>query len=196
LMTPVFSRASLESPLEIARRAVNDVVERINGNATHLVQPVKELREAQRDLLPPVVRVQAALHPWVAYGVMPLFALANAGVSLGGVDLGDSSSLTVMLGVLLALVLGKPIGVMLSTWLLVRLGWCTLPEGMNWSWVALIGCLAGIGFTMSIFIASLAFSDAGLLSAAKLGVLLASAIAATVGLAIGALVVRRARARG
>lgn len=196
LMTPVFSRASLESPLEIARRAVNDVVERINGNATHLMQPVKELREAQRDLLPPVVRVQAALHPWVAYGVMPLFALANAGVSLGGVDLGDSSSLTVMLGVLLALVLGKPIGVMLSTWLLVRLGWCTLPEGMNWSWVALIGCLAGIGFTMSIFIASLAFSDAGLLSAAKLGVLLASAIAATVGLAIGALVVRRARARG
>ncbi|MGY4531991.1 NhaA family Na+:H+ antiporter [Pseudomonas sp. TE3786] len=191
LMTPVVSRASLESPLEMARRALS----RIHGDTPALVQPVRELRDAQRELLPPVVRVQAALHPWVAYGVMPLFALANAGVSLGGVDLGDASAVTVMLGVLFALVIGKPVGVMLSTWLLVRLGWCSLPEGMNWSWVALIGCLAGIGFTMSIFIASLAFADPGLLSAAKLGVLLASAIAATIGLLLGAIVVRRARAR-
>ncbi len=193
LMTPVFSRPDTERPLDSALRAVNTVAERADGDAHHLLHPVKQLRTAQRELLPPVIRVQASLHPWVAYGVMPLFALANAGVSLGGVDLGDSGSLTVMLGVLFALVIGKPIGVMFSTWLLVRLGWCTLPAGMTWAWLALVGCLAGIGFTMSIFIASLAFTDAGLLSAAKLGVLLASAIAATVGLVIGAIVVRRSR---
>lgn len=196
LMTPVFSRPSADSPLELARVAVNDVIARVNGDAADpqaLVHPVRQLRGAQRELLPPVVRVQTALHPWVAYGIMPLFALANAGVSLGGVNLQDAPSLSVMLGVLVALVVGKPIGVMLSTWLMVRLGWCKLPEGMNWSWVALIGVLAGIGFTMSIFIAGLAFTDAGLLSAAKLGVLVASATAATLGLIVGAIVVKRAR---
>lgn len=196
LMTPVFSRPSADSPLELARVAVNDVIARVNGDAADpqaLVRPVRQLRGAQRELLPPVVRVQTALHPWVAYGIMPLFALANAGVSLDGVNLHEASSLSVMLGVLVALVVGKPIGVMLSTWLMVRLGWGKLPDEMNWSWVALIGVLAGIGFTMSIFIAGLAFTDAGLLSAAKLGVLLASATAATLGLVVGALVVKRAR---
>ncbi len=196
LMTPVFSRPDTERPLERAMHALNKLAKQTGGanSDTHdLLQPVKQLRSAQRELLPPVIRVQAALHPWVAYGVMPLFALANAGVSLGGVDLNDSGSLTVMLGVMVALVVGKPIGVMLSTWLLVRLGWCELPPGMTWTWLGLVGCLAGIGFTMSIFIASLAFTDAGLLGAAKLGVLLASATAAVLGLLIGGFVVRRLR---
>ena len=193
LMTPVFSRPDTEGPLDKALHALNTLTHRDEADNGEVLHSVKELRTAQRDLLPPVIRVQAALHPWVAYGVMPLFALANAGVSLGGVDLNDSASLTVMLGVLVALVIGKPIGVMASTWLLVRLGWCTLPPGMTWAWLGLIGCLAGIGFTMSIFIASLAFADEGMLSAAKLGVLLASATAATVGLIIGAIIVRRAR---
>jgi len=194
LMTPVFSRPDTEGPLDKARGALHNLTHRAEEDTGEVLHSVKQLRTAQRELLPPVIRVQAALHPWVAYGVMPLFALANAGVSLGGVDLNNSASLTVMFGVLCALVIGKPIGVMFSTWLLVRLGWCVLPPGMTWSWLGLIGCLAGIGFTMSIFIASLAFTDEGLLSAAKLGVLLASAIAATLGLVIGAIVVRRAKA--
>ncbi len=197
LMTPVFSRPDTERPLDRAMRALNRLSQHENDanstDAHDLLKPVQQLRSAQRELLPPVIRVQAALHPWVAYGVMPLFALANAGVSLGGVDLSDTGSLTVMFGVMLALVVGKPIGVMLSTWLLVRAGWCELPPGMTWTWLGLVGCLAGIGFTMSIFIASLAFTDAGLLGAAKLGVLLASATAAVLGLAIGGLIVRRLR---
>ncbi|MBU7574793.1 MAG: Na+/H+ antiporter NhaA [Hydrogenophaga sp.] len=141
----------------------------------------------------PVIRVQMALHPWVAYGVMPLFALANAGVTLDGVDLGTGSAQTVTLGVVLALVLGKPLGVVGASWLAVRLGLCQLPGGVTWSGVGLVGLLAGIGFTMSIFIATLAFDDAQLLGAAKLGVLLASLLAAVLGLSWGFLQAWRAR---
>lgn len=143
----------------------------------------------------PVIRVQMALHPWVAYGVMPLFALANAGVTLDGVDLGTGSAQAVTLGVVLALVLGKPLGVLGASWLAVRLGLCQLPSGVTWSGVGLVGLLAGIGFTMSIFIATLAFDDAHLLGAAKLGVLLASLLAAVLGLSWGFLQAWRARQR-
>ncbi|SFX62903.1 MULTISPECIES: Na+/H+ antiporter NhaA [Azotobacter] len=197
LMTPVFPARSVESPIETATCAIKDFVERVqhgSEDAHRLMQPVKRLRHAQRELLPPVVRVQMALHPWVAYAVMPLFALANAGVNLDGVDPGNGGSSSVVLGVSLALIVGKPLGIMLSSWILVRLGWCRLPEGMNWSWMWLIGCLAGIGFTMSIFIATLAFDDASLLSAAKLGVLLASGLAGAIGLVLGRILVLRARA--
>src|SRR5690606_14846312 len=157
-----------------------------------LIEPLKQLRTAQRELLPPVVRVQIALHPWVAYGVMPLFALANAGVSLEGIDLATAASRNVVLGVALALVLGKPIGIFLGSWLAVRIGWCHLPAGMSWRGVLLVGCLGGIGFTMSIFIANLAFRDEQLLLAAKSGVLLASLAAGIIGLCLGSLCVRRA----
>ncbi|WP_251701884.1 Na+/H+ antiporter NhaA [Metapseudomonas boanensis] len=198
LMTPVLPVRNNERPLDLAARAINDFAEKEqnhSGDAHQLMAPVKQLRHAQRELLPPVVRVQLALHPWVAYGVMPLFALANAGVSLDGVDLAGGGAMTVMLGVALALVLGKPLGILLCSWLLVRLGWCRLPEGMTWSWMWLIGLLAGIGFTMSIFIANLAFAEASLLSAAKLGVLIASVIAGVIGLGFGRALSRRATAR-
>lgn len=96
----------------------------------------------------PVVRVQMALHPWVAYIVMPLFALANAGVSLKGIELSVGGAPLVMLGVALALVVGKPLGVIVTTWLMVKLGWCRLPPGVSWAGVCLIGLQAGIGFTI------------------------------------------------
>jgi NhaA family Na+:H+ antiporter len=148
---------------------------------------------AHREILPPVVRVQTALHPWVAYGIMPLFALANAGVSLGGVDLLAGEARLVALGVGFALIAGKPIGVVGATWLAVRMGWCRLAPGISWGGVYLVGLLAGIGFTMSIFIAMLAFSDERLLNAAKLGVLLGSLVAAMLGLGWGAAYVHRQR---
>src|SRR3546814_17889366 len=123
---------------------------------------------------------------------MPLFALANAGVSLDGVDLSAGGSQWVMTGVAIALIAGKPLGVISTTWLLVRLGWCRLPSGITWSGVVLIGLLAGVGFTMSIFIAMLAFADnANLLGAAKLGVLVGSFATALLGLGWGVVVARR-----
>ncbi|MCW5620571.1 MAG: Na+/H+ antiporter NhaA [Burkholderiales bacterium] len=194
LMTPVLPGRTRERPLDMASRAVDDLCARAadpDPAPGHLITPLRKLRRAQRELTPPVTRVQMALHPWVAYGVMPLFALANAGVSLSGVDLAASGAQAVMLGVLLALVIGKPLGIIITSWLVVRLGWCRLPPGVSWAGIGVIGLLAGIGFTMSIFIAMLAFRDANLLSAAKLGVLLASLAAATIGLAWGKLYARR-----
>jgi NhaA family Na+:H+ antiporter len=135
----------------------------------------------------PVVRVEAMLHPWVAFGVMPLFALANAGVSLQGVDLSAAAPLAVGAGIVSGLVLGKPIGIVLAAIAAVRLQWCALPEGVRWIHMVLIGLLGGIGFTMSIFIANLAFDDPALLAAAKFAVLVASALAATLGLLLGRL---------
>lgn len=111
--------------------------------------------------MPPVTRVQGSLHPWVAYGIMPVFALANAGVSLSGIDLSAAGPYWVMIAVAAALVVGKPLGIVLVSWLMVRLGWCALPAGVTWRSITLIGLLAGIGFTMSIFIANLAFADPG-----------------------------------
>ncbi|MGY3487223.1 Na+/H+ antiporter NhaA [Bradyrhizobium sp. USDA 4011] len=129
-----------------------------------------------------------ALHPWVAYGVMPIFALANAGVSIADTDL-PASGLLVKMGTALALVIGKPLGVI--TWIAVRSGLCRLAPGVSWGGVFLVGLLAGIGFTMSIFISMLAFSNEGLLRPAKMGVLLGSVLAATLGLGWGAFYVRR-----
>ncbi|KAA0892987.1 Na+/H+ antiporter NhaA [Pusillimonas sp. ANT_WB101] len=198
LMTPVVPRHTRERPLDMLRGAVSGLSKQdespTNTSPEEIAQPLKALRKAQRELLAPVTRVQMALHPWVAYGVMPLFALANAGVTLDGFDLGSGAAQSVMAGIIIALVFGKPVGLMAASWLAVRLGLCSLPPGVTWPGMMLVGMLAGIGFTMSIFIANLAFDDATLLGAAKLAVLIASTIAAVAGLAWGMVFTRRAAA--
>jgi NhaA family Na+:H+ antiporter len=192
LMTPVRPIPMREQPLEVVSRVAKELrsSDAVSAKDPHRLElPLRQLRVAHREILPPVVRVQTALHPWVAYGIMPLFALANAGVSLTGVDLsaGGGGAQFVMLGVGLALVAGKPIGVIGATWLAVRLGWCRLAPGVSLGGVCLVGLLAGIGFTMSIFIAMLAFTDERLLNGAKLGVLSGSLVAALLGLGWGAI---------
>jgi Na+:H+ antiporter, NhaA family len=161
----------------------------LSGVLLGLMTPVLPMRAGEAEA--PVTRVAAALHPWVAYIVMPLFALANAGVSMDGLDLTAGNAHLVLAGVMLALVAGKPLGVVSVSWLMVRAGWCRLPPGVSWSGIWLIGLLAGIGFTMSIFVAMLAFDDEALLGAAKLGVLLGSATAALLGLGWGFAYTRR-----
>jgi NhaA family Na+:H+ antiporter len=161
----------------------------LSGVLLGLLTPVLPMNA--RETEGPAVRVGAALHPWVAYIVMPLFALANAGVSLGDLDLASGNAHLVLAGVMLALVVGKPLGVVSVSWLMVRAGWCRLPPEVTWNGIWLIGLLAGIGFTMSIFVAMLAFDDAALLGAAKLGVLLGSAVAALLGLGWGFVYARR-----
>ncbi|WP_460133283.1 Na+/H+ antiporter NhaA [Pseudomonas sp. S1_E04] len=188
LMSPVRSMPMRERPLESLQRNFHELVDKFSakGPDPHTVtQPLKQIRQAQREMLSPVQRIQATLHPWVAFGIMPLFALANAGVSLAGANLAEGMSQHVFIAVMLALVVGKPVGVMLACGLLVKSRLCQLPQGVTWSGVMLVGLLAGIGFTMSIFIASLAFDDTSLLSAAKLSVLCASGVAAVLGLSWG-----------
>ena len=195
LMTPARSTPMREHPLQVASRALNQLrsSDGVAAQDSHRLQePLRELRVAHREILPPVSRVQMALHPWVAYVVMPVFALANAGVALAGGDLSSSAHL-VMLGTAVALVAGKPLGIVGATFIAVRFGWCRLAPGVSWSGICLVGLLAGIGFTMSIFIAMLAFSDEALLNAAKLGVLVGSVIAALLGLGWGAVYARHRR---
>ncbi|MDB6090309.1 MAG: sodium:proton antiporter [Gammaproteobacteria bacterium] len=127
----------------------------------------------------------SSMHPWVAYAIMPLFALANAGVSLQGLSLGGGLPHTIGAGIVLGLVLGKPTGIVLASVAAVRSGMCALPEGIKWRHLGLLGCLGGIGFTMSIFISNLAFSDPVLLATSKVAVLVASTVAATAGLIVG-----------
>lgn len=194
LLTPVMIPTTRERLLDMASRALEDVRERISGT-THesrvLAPHVQRLKEAQRELIPPVVRVEMALHPWVAYGIMPLFAFANAGVRLDGLHFGESATTLVTIAIAIALVLGKPLGIVTATWLTVRSGLGALGPGLPWRGVLLVGCLGGIGFTMSIFIANLAFPDTALLGAAKFAVLAGSSIAGVVGLLLGRFVLFR-----
>jgi Na+:H+ antiporter, NhaA family len=126
------------------------------------------------------------LHSWVAFGIMPIFALANAGVSLTSGPL-DPNSWRVVAAVAIGLVVGKPVGVFLACWLALRLRIAALPAGTGLRHLVVLGVVAGVGFTMALFIAKLAFTDATLLAAAKTGVLAASAIAAVCGLILGRL---------
>lgn len=193
LMTPVVSVRMSERPLDILSRIANELTGRDikMEDENKLTRSLKKLQLAQRELLPPVVRVQKALHPWVAYGVMPLFALANAGVGMSGNAFSADNELRIIIGIAIALVIGKPLGIIGMSWASVRMRWCQLPPDVTWKGIALIGLLAGIGFTMSIFIAMLAFDNKQLLNAAKLGVLLGSFAAAVLGLAWGKIYIKQ-----
>jgi NhaA family Na+:H+ antiporter len=142
----------------------------------------------RREATSPLRRLEHALHPWTTFAVLPLFALANAGVSLAGGDLRASLLDPVGLGVLVGLALGKPAGITLCAWLAVRSRLAALPHGVGWWQVHGAAWLGGIGFTMSLFVAGLAFGDAALLDATKRAVLTASVAAGMVGW----LVLRRA----
>lgn len=139
--------------------------------------------------LSPNERLQEALHPWTSYVIVPLFALANAGVDLGDGALGDALGSSLALGIVLGLVVGKVLGVTLVTAAAVRAGLGTLPRRVDGSHVRAVGALAGIGFTVSLFVVDLAFDDEALRDQAKVGVLLASVLAA--GLAAALLRVAR-----
>lgn len=198
LMTPVTPTLRRERALVEMSHATGSMVQQegaASDSTDGLAKPLQVLRLAQREMLAPVVRVQWSLHPWVAYGIMPLFALANAGVSFSGLGLTGGQAQYVLLGIIAALVLGKPIGVFLTTWTLVRTGICRLPVGVTWNGIALVALLAGIGFTMSIFIAMLAFRDPQMLSVAKLAVLIGSVTAGALGLGWGVVHGRRALRR-
>jgi Na+:H+ antiporter, NhaA family len=141
---------------------------------------VEALQDACEKVQPPLHRLEFALHPWVTFLIMPLFALANAGVAFSG-DLAKAMVQPITLGVVLGLVFGKPIGVTLASWLAVRLGLATLPENVAWKHIHGAGWLAGIGYTMSLFMTGLAFTSGAHLAAAKLGILIASVCAGIVG---------------
>ena len=148
------------------------------GSTQHAA--VLTLEELAEHAGTPLQRLEHDLHPWVAYAIMPIFALANAGVALGGAFLSSITS-PISLGVIFGLIIGKQIGITLFSWLVVKSKLAGLPEGVNWRHIYGVSWLAGIGFTMSLFISALAFGISPALETAKSGILLASLIAGIVG---------------
>lgn len=151
-----------------------------------LAGTLRQVDAARREAMSPAESLIEALHPWVAFVIMPLFALANAGVTVTTSGL-DQGSVRVVLAVTVGLVLGKPLGILLASFVTLKLGLGALPKGLTARHLVVLGVVAGVGFTMALFIAQLAFTDARLLAAAKLGVLAASAVAAVLGLVLGRL---------
>jgi NhaA family Na+:H+ antiporter len=157
----------------------------IAGVALGLVTPVVARRASDSvGALSPAESLVAQLHPWVTFGIMPVFALANAGVALDQGSTGQAAS-SVVIAVAVGLVVGKPLGVLLACWLSLRLGLATLPPGIGLRQLLVLGVVAGVGFTMALFIAQLAFPSGELLRAAKWGVVTGSAIAAAAALLLG-----------
>ena len=173
-------------PRETLVRSVEQFLDRVRGEAS-LEVSLSELESIGREAIAPVDALQHSLHRVVAFGVMPLFAFANAGVTLDGVSLaGDGAMLA--LGIVGGLVVGKPVGIVLGCFVATRLG-ARLPSGVRWSGLWVIGAAGGIGFTMSLFVAELALEGAAH-DAAKAAVLAGSALSALVALGLGRLLLR------
>jgi len=136
-----------------------------------------ELEELTIETESPLERMERLCHPWSSYLVLPLFALANAGVSLSGEAISGALASPVTLGVALGLLIGKVVGVTAVAWLVVKVGIASLPAAVTWRHVTGAGMLAGIGFTVALFIAQLAFSDPVMVEEAKIGILAASLVA-------------------
>lgn len=175
LMTP--ARAYL--PDARLGNVLDWVKDQFDGDQEHddPVATVRSVRQAARETVPISDYLQQTLHPWVGFAIMPIFALANAGVPISASDLRSPVAFAVIAG----LVLGKPLGILLFSWLSIRSGLAQLPTGVTWPALTGAACLGGIGFTMALFIAALALEEP-LLSSAKIGILAASAISATLGM--------------
>lgn len=145
------------------------------------LRTVSSLSAVSREVIPPATRLEHKLYPWVYFMILPLFALTNADVSFAGVDVVSMLTGNVAIGVFCGLVLGKPIGIMLMSFLTIKLKIAKLPENVNWSHMLGASILGGVGFTMAIFVANLAYSDPFYVSEAKLAILIASLVAGMAG---------------
>jgi NhaA family Na+:H+ antiporter len=153
----------------------------IAGVAVALTIPLHPAPARPDDTGSPLHRLEHALHPWVAYVIVPLFGFANAGVSFAGMALSDAVA-PVPLGVALGLFIGKQIGISVTVWAVVRLGFGELPARASWPQFYGVSLLCGIGFTMSLFIGALAFGEGSALNdAAKIGVLMGSVVSGLLG---------------
>lgn len=145
------------------------------------VEIISQVKAETVNAIPPLQRLEHGMHPLVSFVVMPIFALANAGVAFIDMDLSTIFSNNIAIGVCLGLLLGKPIGIMLSVWILTTLGLGKRAKSMTWQRILGLGFLASIGFTMSMFVTSLAFDDPYFHVQAKMGIFAASIIGGFIG---------------
>jgi NhaA family Na+:H+ antiporter len=157
------------------------IADTLSGDQHVKAAEVRDISFRLRESIPVTERLQDFLHPWTSYLIVPVFALANAGVTISGASLGDAASSPITIGVVVGLVVGKLVGVAGAIVLATRLGIGRLPDGVTTRHIVGMAGIAGIGFTVSIFVAGLAFDTAAATDEAKIGVLVASLIAAAVG---------------
>ncbi len=172
LMTPA---RPLQRSIEPAR-----VVDEI-GSETFDGHTYRRVDLYIRETVPVAERLQTLLHPFTSFLVIPVFALVNAGIVLSGDGIREAASSTVTLGIIVGLVAGKALGISAATYLAVKSKACTLPNGVTWPQEVAVALLAGIGFTVALFITSLAYSDEAIVTQAKMGILVASTLAAVLG---------------
>jgi len=197
LLTPVHALDERTTLIERMQGRAREALDRIGSGGSQGAAPdvlLEEVRELAREAQSPLEYLTHRLHPFVAFFVMPVFALANAGVTLEAGTLGDPSARGVAFAVALGLLVGKPVGIALFTLGAVRLGLARLPSGVGAGALLGVGLLGGVGFTMALFITALAFAGAPqLVGAAKLGVLGASLLACLGGLGLLARVLPQSR---
>ena len=188
LMTPIRSWVSPQRFNLVIQRTIKEL-EVCNPNGAERYALISQMQRSARDALSPLERLETELQPWVGFIIMPLFALANAGVALDFTVLRDPVSVAVMTG----LFIGKPLGIFVFSWLAVKFKLARLPDGADWPVLAAGGILGGIGFTMALFIGGLALSGE-LLDAAKVGIMTGSALSAVVGMTLIIVLRRKAPA--
>lgn len=160
-----------------------DPDEPVIGQKKYL-ESVSQLAGVAQSVVPPATRLERSLYPWVYFVILPLFALTNADVSFMSMSVAEIFTSPVFHGVFFGLVLGKPIGIMLMSFIIVKTGLSELPEGCNWMHMLGASILGGVGFTMGIFVTNLAFVDEAYVATAKVAILLASAVAGLLGFAV------------
>jgi NhaA family Na+:H+ antiporter len=188
LITPAYALLTPDRFPEVANELVEEVVVRNEDGVVTADEheandhTLRELRRLSRETQSPLHRIENSLAAWVSFGIVPLFAFANAGIPYPDVPLGDWLTDPVVLGIVVGLVAGKTIGVFGAAWVAQRVGLGRYPSGMTSSHLLGVAMCAGIGFTVAIFIANLAFTDAPeITEIAKLGILVGSVIAAVAG---------------
>lgn len=162
-------------PNTLLKKKAPELLEDINEEKLQALQELVDHTQS------PLEKNVELLHPWVNFLIMPIFALVNAGIILQGVDLGAVFNHEVTLGVMLGLLLGKPLGILAFCFAACKMGIAELPKSVNWLQITGVGCLAGIGFTMALFVSHLSFKVPGFETYSKVGILSGSALSAIVG---------------
>lgn len=190
LFIPARGRYDTDRFIQNVKRYLGDIACTPDGcgytlllNQKHL-NAVQSIEVACRDVETPLQRMERSLHPWVAFVIVPLFGLANAGFSLQETGLAEAAASPLSLGIVLGLFIGKPLGITFFAWTFVKLNAASLPAGVSWRHIAGAGMLGGLGFTMALFISGLSFDDPLLLDHAKLGILVGSVLSAAAGMTV------------
>ncbi len=199
---PSGSRVNLDNFFDWSNKRLRMANSFYEGDETPLVAQkdyittVSSLSKISKQAVPPATRLEHKLYPWVYFLILPLFALTNADVAVTGLDFATVTSSPVVLGVLCGLVLGKPIGIMLFSFITVKTKIASLPEFVTWRHMLGASVLGGVGFTMAIFVANLAYADALLITEAKLSILVASTVAGVIGFVLLLLQAKADQRRG